>query len=115
MNLKLNLKIFLDCWQLLNIKFLQADPLEVPLMLKQSLFKVENISDLRGLGHTSSVIESLPPVVSNRILSIVSEPTEKEVATDYGPRSSLTCVAVDHNHIFWVFMQKLLHGLADVE
>lgn len=67
------------------------------------------------MSYTSAVVESLPPVVSDRILSIVSESTEKEVATDYGARSTLACVAVDHNHIFRVFMQKLLHGLADVE
>ena len=74
-------------------------------------FKVVNISHLRGLCHTLSMLESLPPIVSNGIYCIVCQSTEHQEACYRGSSSSLTGITVYYYDILYIlynFRRQLL-------
>ena len=58
-----------------------------------------DVSNLRGLGNSSAVLESLPAVVSDCIGGIVGQATEHEEASNRGACPAFARIAVDNHDV----------------
>jgi hypothetical protein len=113
--LQLNPEVLLDFRQILDIYFIKGHSFETPDLLPQRLFKVKDVPHLRGLSDAAAVVEPLPTVVSDRILGCIREATKHKVTANNGAGPSFACVAMDHDNVLWILVQKLLHCFTNAE
>lgn len=69
-------------------------------LLLEDAFKVVHVSDLGRLGDAATVGEPLPPVVGDRISSVVGEPREHQKGGYRSTSTAFARIAVDKDYVF---------------
>ena len=65
--------------------------------------------DLRWLRDPQAMLEPLPAVISDGILSVVSESTIHQIAANQSSSPALSSIAVNHHHILLRLRKELEH------
>lgn len=105
----------LDTRQIRNEDVPQEDSSGSGHLPLKSLLKVKAVPDLTRLGHALAILEPLPAVVGDCILSSFDETTVHQVAADQGACSAFASIAVDKHDILLRLIEEVEHPLTSVE
>lgn len=110
--LRLQPERVLDLRQVFDYEVLESDAPWASHSPRKDLVEVEDVSELRGLGHAATMAEPLPPVVGDCALRIICKSAKQQIAAYKCASPSFASITVNVYHIFRVSFKKVVNCLA---